>query len=66
MLKKTKDGPVLMAVNRGAKAIEVTFDVAQSSGSAKVLQENRSVRVSEGKLKDKFEPYEVHVYSLLR
>jgi hypothetical protein len=66
MLKKTKDGPVLIVANRGASAIEVTFDVSQHSGSAKVLNENRSVRVSDGKLKDKFEPYEVHVYSLLK
>lgn len=66
MLKKTKDGPVLIAVNRGGSPVEVTFDVAQSSGSAKVAQEDRSVRVSDGKLKDNFKPYEVHVYSLLK
>jgi hypothetical protein len=66
MLKKTKDGPVLIVANRGASAIEVTFDVSQHSGSAKVLNENRDVRVSDSKLKDKFEPYEVHVYSLLK
>jgi hypothetical protein len=66
MLKKAKDGPVLIVANRGASAIEVTFDVSQHSGSAKVLNENRSVRVSDGALKDQFEPYEVHAYSLLK
>jgi hypothetical protein len=67
MLKKAGERTVLIAVNRGAKPIEVTFDSpAIHAGAAKVLYENRDVSTGSQKLADKFEPYAVHVYELKR
>jgi hypothetical protein len=63
MLKQAKEGNVLMVANRGGSPIEVTFDVGRS-GSAKVSQEDRTVQIQDGKLRDKFGAYEVHVYLL--
>jgi hypothetical protein len=62
MLKKAGERTVLIAVNRGAKPVEVTFEAA--GVKAKVLFENRDVAMSTGKLTDKFDAYAVHVYEL--
>src|SRR6185503_19228766 len=65
MLKKLPDRSVILAANRGSKAIDVAFDLPTGlSGSAKVLFEDRSIGSSGEQLKDHFEPYVVHVYEL--
>jgi hypothetical protein len=68
MLKRAEDGRfVLIAVNRGGKPLDVTFESsALKAGAAKVLYEDRTVAATAGKLADKFEPYAVHVYELPR
>jgi hypothetical protein len=64
-LKQTGDRLVLLAANRGAEAVEVTFSSPKfKKGSAKVLSEDREVKISGGELRDKFESYGVHVYQL--
>jgi hypothetical protein len=65
MLKTLPDRTVLLAANRGSAAIDVTFALSKP-GHAKVLQENRSVGLKDGKLTDHFDPYVVHVYELSR
>ena len=66
-LKQSSDRLVLLAANRGGDAVEVTFSSTHlKNGSAKVVSENREVNISDGQLRDKFEPYAVHVYELPR
>jgi hypothetical protein len=62
MLKKLPDRQVLLVANRGGSAVDVAFDI--SASSAKVLYEDRAVKIAGGKLGDHFEPYAVHVYEL--
>jgi hypothetical protein len=68
MLKRAVDGRlVLLAVNRSAKPINVTFESpALKPGETKVLHEDRAVSATTGKLADKLDPYAVHVYELPR
>ena len=68
MLKRAGDGQlVLVAANRGAKPIDITFDVPSlKAGSVKVLFEERTVDAKSAALTDPFEPYAVHVYELSR
>jgi hypothetical protein len=65
MLKKAGERTVLIAVNRGAKPVEVTLEApGLKAGKAKVLFEDRDVATATGKLTDKFDAYAVHVYEL--
>ncbi|MDQ3439694.1 MAG: hypothetical protein M3478_05030, partial [Planctomycetota bacterium] len=66
MLKRAEDGRlVLIAANRGAKPIDVAFELpALKEGPAKVLYEDRNVAATVGKVADTFDPYAVHVYEL--
>lgn len=43
-------------------AAEVTIEVPVPSGTATVVDENRTVPIVDGKVVDHFDPYEVHVY----
>ena len=63
--KKCRDRTVVIAVNRDKEACEVSFALRTLPGdrTAKVLWENRSVKVVNGKLSDHFAPLAVHVYS---
>jgi hypothetical protein len=62
-LKSGPNGPVLLAANRRAVPLDMTFDVAKfSAGQITVLYENRSVSPRAGKLADHFDPLGVHVY----
>jgi hypothetical protein len=63
MLKRLPDRTVMLACNRGSTPVDVVFDVANST-QARVLNENRAVPLRDGKLKDHFDPYVVHVYDL--
>jgi hypothetical protein len=64
-LKKTADRLVLIAVNRGETAAEVTISSpAFKHGTAQVLGEQYKIKVDAGSLHDRFEPYAVHVYEL--
>jgi len=67
MLKRASNRLVLIAVNRGATAVEATLSSADlKPGAAKVLNENREASITAGGLRDKFEPYATHVYELAR
>jgi hypothetical protein len=65
IMKSAEGRTVLVAVNRGGKPVDVTFDTpAINGGAVKVLYEQRTVSATTGKLTDKFQPYAVHVYEL--
>jgi hypothetical protein len=67
ILKRAGNRLVLIAANRGSKAVEVTFEgPGLRAGNVKVLYEDRDVAATTGALKDAFEPYAVHVYELTR
>ena len=56
---------VLFAVNEGVAPVDATIEGAElKAGEAKVLGENRVVKVEAGRLQDRFEPLAAHVYEL--
>ena len=62
-LKNGPNGPVLLAVNRRAVPVDVTFDLTKLlTGQIAVLYENRSTSPHGGKLADHFDAFAVHVY----
>ncbi len=62
-LRRLGDQAVLIAVNRGPAAVDLTFTLPSSqSGSASVRGENRTVPISANQLRDHFAPLAVHVY----
>jgi len=67
VLKSGSGRLLLIAANRGGKPVEVTC-TSQVLGDrrATVLSEDRSVRAVAGALRDRFEPYAVHVYEVER
>jgi hypothetical protein len=64
--KKLPDRTVILAVNRDNKVCEVSFASPTLTGKAQadVLFENRTVALTNGQLRDRFEPLAVHVYEL--
>jgi hypothetical protein len=65
MLKKLGDRQVLLAANRGAKAVDIHFTCATDFASAKVLYESRNpIGILDRRFADRFDPYQVHVYEL--
>lgn len=64
-LKRVPGRLVLIAANRGATALDVTFTLPNlTAATVPVLFENRTVAATAGALRDHFEPYGVHVYEL--
>jgi hypothetical protein len=64
-LKRLPERLVLLAVNRSAEPVEVTFRSDRfGAGPADVLYEDRQVQIEAHTLRDRFEPYETHVYEL--
>ena len=66
VIKRTPNRTVLLAANRGGKAVDISFAMPEMIQAAQVISEERSARVNEGKLTDHFEPYQVHVYEFAR
>ena len=64
MRKHTDHGDVLLAANRDAKPVDITFHLSASDGNIAVMNENRIIDLHTGKITDHFEPYAVHVYRL--
>ncbi|MBB5800610.1 hypothetical protein F4560_000378 [Saccharothrix ecbatanensis] len=66
--KQVGDARWVLAQTDGTKehrlslAARVTVDVPVSSGTATVVDENRTVPIVDGKIVDDFGPYQVHVY----
>jgi hypothetical protein len=64
-LKRAVGRTVLIAVNRGTTAIDVSFSLPNlQSAPLPVLSENRTVTITDGVLRDHFEPFAVHIYEL--
>lgn len=58
-------GKYLIAVNVIGKSVEAVFSYQSlADGFAEVIFENRTVPVSQNKMKDRFKPYAVHIYKL--
>jgi len=58
-------GKYLIAVNVIGKLVEAVFSYQSlADGFAEVIFENRTVPVSQNKMKDRFNPYAVHIYKL--
>ena len=69
VLKRVPDGRlILIAANRGAKTLDVTFvlPAGAAAGSVPVLNEDRILMRTGGELRDRFELYAVHIYALSR
>jgi hypothetical protein len=56
---------VILAVNRCIRPLDAKLQLAGlKPGSATARYENRSVPISDGQIRDKFEPYGVHIYEV--
>ena len=64
-LKHLANRRILLAANRGPRPVDITFQVpALAATTVPVLGESRSVTSAAGVLRDRFEPYAVHLYEL--
>jgi len=70
LLRGTPECTVLISVNTAAETQESILDLRKAEGGpfkrAVVLFENRTADVRDGKIHDRFQPYERHVYRLQR
>jgi hypothetical protein len=64
LLKADADARFLFAVNARNEPVEFECVMPGAEGAAEVLWEGRAVEVEEGRFRDAFKPYEVHVYRL--
>ena len=55
---------VLLTVNRGLEPIDVEFQLDRSNGVARVLSEDRQVKLESSNLRDHFEPLATHIFEL--
>lgn len=64
----TNNNLLLVTINHGDSKVETEITVSENTraSSATVLTENRSVDLLQGKLKDTFNPYAVHIYQIAR
>jgi hypothetical protein len=64
----TTNNLLLIAINHGNSNVETEFKISEDSRatSATVLTEKRSVDFLQGRLKDSFKPYAVHIYQIAR
>jgi hypothetical protein len=64
----TNSNLLLIAINHSNSKVEAEMTVSENTraSSATVLTENRSVDLLQGKLKDTFTPYAVHIYQIPR
>ena len=64
IVKPSKRGMILIAVNADKSPVEVTFSGLKCFQHCEVLFESRTVNWKAGKLYDKFAPFDTHVYRL--
>jgi hypothetical protein len=64
MRKHAPGGDVILAVNRGAEPLDITFDIEGSDAQIEVLDEHRTVDLRSRRLTDHFDKYATHVYRL--
>jgi hypothetical protein len=62
-LKLATGRKVILAANRGPGMIETELNSSSiPEGRVNVLHENRAIQTKAGRLKDRFEAYQVHIY----
>lgn len=61
LVKEYKGKKYVFAVNTSSEDIEV--EIAFSAHAVKVISEKRQIEIIEGKFKDRFLPYQVHIYT---
>jgi hypothetical protein len=62
--KPSPSGVVLIAVNADPNPVEVTFRNVPKAAIAEVLFEARSHNLRAGSFRDRFRPFDVHIYRL--
>lgn len=63
LMKEYKGKKYIIAVNGECKEKEVEIKVPEEIKKLKVISEKREIEVKKGKFKDKFTPYQVHIYT---
>ena len=66
IVKQVNEKTYLISVNSDKNPVKVTFTGLKGFNSTKVLKEERSVKIIENKLTDYYEPFDVHIYELIR
>ena len=61
--RRTDSAFMLVAVNPSRRPVEATLSCEGLPARLQVLSENRTVRATDGRISDRFEPYGVHVYT---
>ncbi len=54
----------LISVNSDKNLVKVTFSGLEKYKSLKVLRENRSIEINQGKFTENYKPFDVHIYKL--
>ena len=62
--KKVNNSTYLITVNSDKNPVKVTFSGLGKYKSVEVLKENRSMKISKGKLTEYYKPFDVHIYKL--
>lgn len=64
-IKESGSRRVLLAVNRGPTACDVTISLPEPvPGRIRLIGEDREATIQAGRLSDRFDPYSTHVYEL--
>lgn len=67
ILVKEVDGKTyLLTVNSDKNPVKVSLLGLKKFSNAKVLKEGRTIKINENKLTDYYEPFDVHIYELLK
>jgi hypothetical protein len=64
VVKDLGNAKVIIAVNREAKPIDASIKIDGVEGNVDVIFEERAITPADGKIKDNFEPYGVHIYEV--
>ncbi|MDP4285167.1 MAG: hypothetical protein Q8891_12135 [Bacteroidota bacterium] len=62
--KRVKDKTYLITVNSDKNPVKITFHNLNKFKIVRVLNENRTISLEEGKLTDSYKPFDVHIYEL--
>ncbi len=66
LVKKVNGKTYLLTVNSDKNPVKVSFSGLNEFNNAKVLNEERSIKIIENKLTDYYEPFGVHIYELIK
>jgi len=64
-MKKVNEKTYLITVNSDKNPVKITFSNLEKHKTAKVLNEDRTIPLNDGKLTDYYEPFGVHIYELM-